>query len=102
MKNILLSVIILSTVCFANAQITNLLDFGSVQGSHPYGSLISDGTFLYGMTSGGGINNMGTVFKVKTDGTGYVDLFDFSGVNGQQPNGSLIYDGNYLYGMTTD
>ena len=41
-----------------------LLDFaGATNGSYPWGSLISDGTFLYGMTQQGGTPNVGTVFK---------------------------------------
>jgi uncharacterized repeat protein (TIGR03803 family) len=64
-------------------------------------SLIYDGTFLYGMTSWGGTNGDGTIFKIKPDGTGSVKLFDFNKtINGSQPNGSLISDGTFLYGMT--
>lgn len=80
---------------------SNILDFsGSSSGSNPIGSLISDGTFLYGMTSIGGINSYGTIFKIKSDGTGYSKLLDFDNAYGDQPNGSLIFDGTYLYGMT--
>lgn len=79
-----------------------LLDFtGLANGKNPFGSLISDGTFLYGMTQGGGTNNYGTIFKIKPDGTGYSKLLDFSGnANGNYPNGSLVSDGTFLYGMT--
>ncbi len=79
-----------------------LLDFAGVaNGSTPYGSLISDGTFLYGMTVGGGTNGLGTIFKIMPDGTGYAMLLDFAGAaNGRFPNGSLISDGTFLYGMT--
>lgn len=81
---------------------SEILNFtGSINGRNPYGDLIFDGTFLYGMTSGGGIVDSGTVFKIKTDGTGYVKLLDFTGIaNGDSPYGSLISDGNFLYGMT--
>src|ERR1035437_7651998 len=87
--------------CFA--QYTKLLDFaGTTNGSHPYfGSLVADGTFLCGMTYDGGTNTYGTIFKIKTDGTGYVKLLDFAGAsNGQYPTGSLIFDGTFLYVMT--
>jgi uncharacterized repeat protein (TIGR03803 family) len=79
-----------------------LLDFaGTTNGSYPYSSLVSDGTFLYGMTNGGGINNMGVVFKIKSDGTGYIKLLDFAGTaNGRTPTGSLLFSGNFLYGTT--
>ncbi|MBW8050128.1 MAG: hypothetical protein FVQ77_07275, partial [Cytophagales bacterium] len=57
-----------------------LLDFaGTTNGSYPHGSLISDGTFLYGMTKLGGTNNKGTLFKIMPDGTGYAKLLDFAG-----------------------
>ena len=78
-----------------------LHDFGSgSDGSAPRGSLLSDGTFLYGMTSLGGINGIGTIFKIKPDGTGYIKLLDFNNTNGSNPYGSLISDGTFLYGMT--
>jgi gliding motility-associated-like protein len=82
--------------------IVKLLDFaGASNGGRPFGSLTSDGTFLYGMTGIGGINSMGVIFKIKTDGSAYTKLLDFSGTaNGGNPNGSLIYDGTFLYGMT--
>ena len=75
--------------------------FGATNGGYPPGSLISDGTFLYGMTNAGGSNNLGTIFKILPNGTGYTKLLDFAGTtNGSSPNGSLIFDGTFLYGMT--
>jgi uncharacterized repeat protein (TIGR03803 family) len=80
-----------------------ILDFvGTSNGSSPTGDLISVGTFLYGMTPGGGTSGMGTIFKIKTDGTGYVKLLDFDGTKGSYPNGSLISDGTFFYGMTNE
>jgi uncharacterized repeat protein (TIGR03803 family) len=81
-----------------------LLDFAGVaNGRYPSGSLISDGTLLYGMTKYGGTNSLGTLFKIMMDGTGYVKMLDFTGaVNGSHPNGSLISDGTFFYGMTSD
>lgn len=78
---------------------TDLHDFVTTTGWQPKGSLVSDGTYLYGMTYLGGTNNKGTVFKIKPNGTNYTVLLDFNGTNGEQPTGSLILDGNYLYGM---
>jgi uncharacterized repeat protein (TIGR03803 family) len=95
------------TVCFqwatlpTFAQYTKLLDFGSTaNGTHPYSTPISDGTFLYGMTSDGGANKLGTVYKIKLDGTGFVKLLDFDGTNGANPYGSLTFVGTTLFGMT--
>lgn len=80
---------------------SRLLDFtGTLNGSHPLASLISDGNFLYGMTSVGGVNNRGTIFKIKPDGSSFLKLFDFDSINGSNPYGSLFYDGTFLYGMT--
>lgn len=83
------------------AQFTKLYDFlGGSDGQEPYGSLLSEGGFLYGMTKGDGTNSLGTIFKIKSDGTGYSKLLDFNGVNGSTPFGSLISDGSFLYGIT--
>jgi uncharacterized repeat protein (TIGR03803 family) len=83
---------------------TKLLDFaGATNGSYPLGSLIFDGSSLYGMTAGGGTNNIGTIFKINPDGSGYTKLLDFAGAsNGRNPYGSLISDGTSLYGMTAN
>ena len=107
-KHLLLAVSILtSALCLLASyisfgQYTVLLDFDSTNGSKPnYSTLISDGTFLYGMTLNGGTNNVGVIFKIKPDGTGDTVLLNFSGTtNGSTPLGSLISDGIFLYGMT--
>ncbi len=87
---------------FNYAQHTTLLNFaGGLDGRTATGNLVSDGTYLYGMTLFGGTSNLGTVFKIKPDGSGYVKLLDFTdNPNGKNPYGSLVYDGTYLYGMT--
>ena len=80
---------------------TKLLDFtGIANGNCPIGSLISIGSFLYGMTSGVNVSN-GNIFKIKPDGTGFVQLMNFTGPNGGSPMGALITDGTFLYGMTS-
>lgn len=79
-----------------------LLDFDAeTYGSLPLGSLILIDDYLYGMTQQGGTNNLGTIFKIKTDGSDYVRLLNFAGIsNGSYPNGNLFYDGTFLYGTT--
>ena len=101
-KKLLIAFFIISYSLALKAQYTKILDFaGAVNGNYPKGDLIFDGTFLYGLTSNGGVNNLGVIFKIKPDGTGYSDIFDFTGVlSGNFPYGSLIYDGTFLYGMT--
>lgn len=83
-------------------EFTKLLDFDNTNnGAIPRGSLIFDGTFLYGMTVTGGANTMGTIFKIMPDGTGFAKLLDFDGANnGSSPWSSLISYGTFLYGMT--
>ena len=105
MKNLklLIAIIFVLRCATSTAQFTKLLDFsGTINGQFPYGSLISDGTYLYGMTNYGGSNDLGTVFKIMPDGTGFSKLLDFTGIaNGKRPHGSLLYDGVYLYGTTS-
>ncbi len=88
----------------ANAQFTNLYSFsGTPDGAQPNADLVFDGTYFYGMTTGGGTNGLGTIFKIMPNGTGYVKLLDFAGAtNGSSPFGSLVSDGTFLYGMTRD
>jgi uncharacterized repeat protein (TIGR03803 family) len=81
--------------------LTTLYNFdGALNGSEPNGSLISDGTFLYGMTRYGGSTAAGIVFKIKPDGSGFQKLHDFIGTDGNAPVGHLVSDGTFLYGMT--
>jgi len=81
--------------------------FFGQDGSHPEAGLVlGDDGKLYGTTSDGGAGNIGTVFRVATDGTGYVVLLSFGGLQGVDtgltPRGGLAKggDGN-LYGTTT-
>jgi uncharacterized repeat protein (TIGR03803 family) len=83
---------------------TNLHEFAgnSGDGAKPYGSLITSNNTLYGMTEYGGAANLGVVFQINVDGTGYTDLHEFAGGSGDGagPFGSLVMSGNMLYGMT--
>jgi uncharacterized repeat protein (TIGR03803 family) len=75
---------------------------GVTDGAEPYGSLTLSGSTLYGVTSGGGSNDRGTVFKINTDGTGFALLHAFVGeaADGWGPCGSLTLSGSMLYGTT--
>jgi len=80
-----------------------LNDDGSVtDGALPLGTPVISGTTLYGMTSMGGADGFGTIFKVETNGTGFALLHSFliSGNDGHLPIGSLLLDGDVLYGLT--
>ena len=84
-----------------NAQYDVLLSFNGANGAYPGARLTLSGNILYGMTSGGGANNVGVIFSIHIDGSGYKELLDFDGTNGSYPIGSLLLSGNMLYGMTS-
>ncbi len=80
---------------------TSLYSFtGTNDGASPYAGLVqgSDGN-LYGTTSSGGTNNLGTVFRI-SNGV-LTCLYSFNGTNGTAPYAALVLgkDGN-LYGTT--
>lgn len=82
----------------SNFALLHSFDLGE---ENPYGSLLLDGNFLYGMTATyGSNNNAGKIFKINKDGTGYTILHTFNYTNGSKPNGTLVLGGNTLYGMT--
>ena len=68
---------------------TNLVSFtgvgGVCPGGSPYSGLVvgADGN-LYGTTTAGGSNNLGTVFQL-TPGGSFTSLFSFNGTNGAEP-----------------
>jgi len=57
---------------------------------------------LYGMTAYGGSENLGTIFKVDSDGSGFTVLHSFTGgsSDGSTPRGYLVLANGLLYGMT--
>ena len=77
-----------------NSDSTNyiiLQNFNGTNGASPVGSLTqgTDGK-LYGVTRKGGSSNLGVVFNINPDGTGYSVLQNFNGTNGANPNGDLL------------
>jgi uncharacterized repeat protein (TIGR03803 family) len=74
-------------------------------GANPRAELLqaSDG-LLYGTTYAGGSSNLGTVFKLDTNGNNFAVLASFTltnGVNGRQPYAGLVEGTNgMLYGLT--
>lgn len=60
-------------------------------------------TQLWSMTHQGGTYNMGTVFKMNLDGSGYSIVYNFDGNTGKTPTGSLFKAANgKLYGMASE
>lgn len=79
-----------------------IASFPSSRGTSPTGSLVSDGAgFLYGTARAGGLNDDGTVFRVKISTGAIATLATFDGANGRDPESGLLADaaGN-LYGIT--
>ncbi len=91
------------------AGFTNLHSFAGnpIDGANPEGDLIVSGNTLYGTTSSGGSSGRGTVFAVKTDGTGFTNLYSFTSPtastnsDGYNPYAALLLTGNTLYGTAT-
>jgi uncharacterized repeat protein (TIGR03803 family) len=77
---------------------------GTGDGENPYGGLISAGSALYGMTYEGGSDDMGTVFSIGTNGTGFSLLHSFAGggSDGGYPCNDLARNGATLYGVTSE
>lgn len=62
--------------------------------------VLSDGT-LYGTTAAGGGSNLGTVFAINTNGTGYTTLHSFTNSpDGANSFGGLVLNAGVLYGTT--
>jgi len=101
----LAGVIAVAATAPALAQETVLWNFGQgSDGTRPDAALVLDGAGnLYGTTNHGGDHTRGTIFTIKTDGSGYAILHHFAGGvdDGAVPFGALVLDdaGN-LYGTT--
>ncbi len=76
---------------------------GPVDGQNPIGSLMqaTDGK-LYGLTSAGGANGVGTIVQYNYATNVLTNLFDFSGIatGGTPPNSLIQATDGKLYGMT--
>lgn len=72
-------------------------------GATPFSGLSqgSDG-FLYGVTSVGGANGLGTLFKISTKGTGFSVLHDFATATGDTPLSTpLLHTNGKIYGLAS-
>jgi uncharacterized repeat protein (TIGR03803 family) len=95
---------------------TNLYSFAGsyLYGDRPTGDLLLSGDTLYGV-EGGGSNNDGVIFSIKTNGTVYTAMYNFSAlstttnaaglhtnIDGADPVSGLILSSNVLVGTTTE
>ncbi|MCW5553324.1 MAG: hypothetical protein KIS67_14335 [Verrucomicrobiae bacterium] len=80
-----------------------LHNFGGMtnaDGANPMGGLIKSGNILYGTTQSGGYSNRGTVYSIRSDGSGHQVLKHFAGSDGAYPEAGLVMAGATLYGTT--
>ncbi len=75
---------------------------GASDGKNPYGSLKLYNGKLYGMTYAGGASDLGVIFRINADGTGFQVLHSFTAgaTDGALPFGSLVVYGGKFYGLT--
>jgi uncharacterized repeat protein (TIGR03803 family) len=82
-----------------------LHQFGSSgDGQHPIGRLLRAwDQALYGTTSGGGSNGLGTVFRIDNSGSNYAILHHFGGgpADGASPSTLILGSDGILYGAAT-
>lgn len=84
---------------------TNLYTFSDLtdqgtngDGAYPEAGLVLSGTTLYGTTTQGGRGGIGTIFRVETDGSGFITMRNMSWGDGVGPAGTLLLAGGTLYG----
>jgi len=82
---------------------SDLHDFYSTDGAHPYGSLIqATNGLLYGMTYQGGTNDGGVIFSYNLSTQDYSVLYNFNSTDGFYPLRSLTQASNgKLFGTTS-
>jgi len=80
----------------------------ATDGSAPDGALVLGSNVLYGAAGQGGEFGGGTIFCIKTNGTGFSNLYSFTAlspsntnVDGAEPIGGLVLVGNILYGTAS-
>jgi uncharacterized repeat protein (TIGR03803 family) len=84
---------------------SNLYTFTGTDGYWPVSTPIISGNTIFGVSSFGGTNGSGNVFRINTDGSGFTNLYSFSPNGGANTDGADTYDygglalsGNTFYG----
>jgi uncharacterized repeat protein (TIGR03803 family) len=99
---------------FVKGNTNSLGIYTNSDGIYPLGPLTLSGDTLYGAAGGGGSSGHGTVFKMRTDGTGFSVLHEFgpatynsawisylTNSDGITPTGGLVLYGKCLYGTAS-
>ncbi len=77
--------------------------FGADDGYEPLGTMTAGpDNYLYGLSWHGGLQDKGTLFRIKADGSAFQILYHFRGGDqGKFPYDTLAFDGDHiLYGTT--
>ncbi len=94
---------IIFSIAIDGSNFTKLLDFdGLAKGASPAGQL-TEGTngILYGMTNRGGLNDLGTIFSINKNGTGFHKMADLKSNAASPVFGPLIESTpGVFFGMT--
>ena len=86
-----------------DGQISTLATFTGANGAHPLSDLVSDAVGdLFGVTSGGGADNDGTVFEIAKSTGELTTLATFTGANGADPWGVTSDAAGDLFGTTAN
>lgn len=88
-----------------NNEYSVLASFDKIpSGAVPQGGLVSHGNSFYGVTSLGGINNDGTIFKINKDGSELIKIFDFDKITTGSRSSyvELVIKDGFLYGTASD
>lgn len=78
---------------------------GGMDGRFPQGTLAIHGSTLFGTTTQGGSHDLGTIYQIGLDGSGYSVIHSFTGgpLDGATPwSGGLVVEGDELYGTTIE
>jgi uncharacterized repeat protein (TIGR03803 family) len=85
----------------ADYRILHSFSGAPADGQNSLGALIHSGPTLYGETLLGGDTNIGTVFGIETDGSGFGILHSLQVDDGWYPVRSLSQSGDILFGTTS-
>lgn len=83
--------------------LTNFTTGSTTNGATPYSGVVQGSDkFLYGVTSSGGANKIGALFKISTTGTGFTILHSFDTTTGDTPYSTpLLHTNGTIYGLTS-